>query len=194
MLWDDKYLYVGAIIGDPNDVMRKNAAKIGNLDADITGLDRQSCVQLEICNRNLRENDDVTKLDPQGMKTYELTFWYSADENKACLVVKGKDSDASLVSKVLLHKGPEGFEAVIRRAGADCVLEAKIPWALIGGLPYKSMKTSWKVTWVDTRGNPSISGALIDVVAKKGDDFDAKDWQSNIAKWGTAELSPNPQP
>ena len=193
MMYDRKFLYIGAHVGDP--------APFRNVVDPRTDADRAWCggaVQVRISTdrrrgwpltaesssqirgrRALRAEDNSDQLS-------HLTLWYYVPEARACLFIDhGMDRHGDVVN-------PPGFRGAFRRDsdGQGYTTEYAIPWSLLGTAddPPRAgdvLATSWNVHWSNESGR-IWQGHLVEICnpAEPG-------WTFNrAATWGRAIYEP----
>jgi hypothetical protein len=202
MMFDDKHLYIGAIVADPFP-MRSSISP--SLDRELYG--GGGCVALRIStDRQLawpvhaRSSSSPLPRELQAEDRNDhlafIVLWYYAAEQLPCLHLRyGMDYHGKLIN-------PPGYRGAWKKHadGLGYTMEYAIPWSLLNAAddPPRSGDTlaaSWLVHWSDSHGR-DWKGQLIDIVntGEPGWNF------QNAATWGRAVYgkppdvrSPDPQ-
>jgi hypothetical protein len=169
MMYDDKYLYIGAHVSDPapmcSAINPKTEPSLGW---------KGGGVQVRICtDRSAGYPLDAIAFPPSGQtfrpqdksdQLAHLTMWYYGREQKPCLHIHyGMDFHGERIN-------PPGFQAAYRQdpEGTGYTMEYAIPWALLchgkeaprGG---DELAACWNIHWSDEEGRV-WRGYLVDIL------------------------------
>ncbi|WP_437221645.1 hypothetical protein SH661x_002412 [Planctomicrobium sp. SH661] len=188
-MFDDKYLYIGAVVGDPFPMrstvsphIQQNLYGHGGCLALRVSTDRN--MGWPVRGQSINEEDGYRKLLTEDLNDQLcfLVLWYYEPEQLPCLHVKyGMDEHGRRVN-------PPGYRGAFRKHsdGMGYTVEYAIPWELLhaandpprGG---DTLGMTWLTHWSGPEGH-NWKGQLIDIVNPK-----AKGWNYNrAATWGRA--------
>lgn len=188
MMYDGKFLYVGARVADPYPMRSQISPAI---KSDIYGrggsialriaTDRKMGWPVRGLQEDLRKGKPATPEDVSDKLTFAV-LWYYAPEDKACIFLRhGMDFHGVRVN-------PPGYRGAFRRLpeGGGYTMEYAISWELLHAAddPPRAgdvLGATWLVHWSDAAGK-NWKGQLIDVVNpnQKGWNF------HNAGTWGRA--------
>jgi len=168
MMYDKRYLYVAARVGDPMPMRNVIDPKRDPWSAWMGG-----SVQLRLSTDRalgwpvgaMRPSCRRGKPSPQDTsdRIAHLTLWYFQPRDEPCLEIRyGMDFDRGVVN-------PPGWRGAFRKApdGKGYTLECAIPWTLLGAggdppRPGDGLGLSWTVNWSDASGK-RWKGQLVEI-------------------------------
>lgn len=190
MMYDSRYLYVGAVVGDPYPMQSQVSPRQKNKNNLYGGgggvalrisTHRQAGWPLDAASAIGRDLAPARPIDTSNKLCFVM-LWYSRPEDKACIHLRyGMDMHESQVN-------PPGYVGAFRK-GTDersYMLEYRIPWSLLHAeedppQAGDELAAMWLVHWSDAHGK-AWKGQLIDVMQAQepGWNFD------RAATWGRA--------
>jgi hypothetical protein len=168
MMYDEKYLYVAAQVGDPMPMRNVIGPKADPWSAWMGGsvqlrlsTDRTFGWPVEARKPSLRRG----QASPQDIsaRIAHLTLWYFQPREQPCLEIRyGMNLDRGVVN-------PRGWQGAFRKApdGKSYIVECAIPWPLLGAgndppRAGDEMGLCWTVNWSDASGK-RWKGQLVEV-------------------------------
>ena len=193
MMYDDRFLYVGARVADPFPMRSRISPAI---ESDIYGRGGSVALRIAADRRmgwparglaeDARKGRPATPEDVSDKLSF-VVLWYYAPEDRACIFLRhGMDFHGVRVN-------PPGYRGAFRRlpSGEGYTMEYAIPWSLLHADddPPRAgdiLGATWLVHWSDPAGK-TWKGQLIDGVnpAEHGWNF------HNAATWGRAIYHPS---